>query len=136
MFDSLFENLKRRKANASAKQDTSADPAARRKHSRRDMDKCVAVIDGRTFPVVNWSLGGLQISGDERFFAENQTCDVTLKFRLSKSMIEVPHTGRVVRSSKGRVAFEFAPLTGAVRDSFQNVVDDYVMRRLGGGQVV
>jgi len=106
----------------------------RRRYSRRNCDRCVGVIDGKTYPVENWSMGGLKIAGDERLFSPDQEIDVTLKFKLRNEILDIPHRARVVRKAKNRVAFEFLPLSQKIRSGFQKVVDDYVAQKFADSQ--
>lgn len=131
MFNSLFEALSRRGASNQQPEDL----AKRRRHSRRSVDKCVAVVNGKTYPALDWSLGGVQITGDDRVFAMNDECEVLLKFKLSNELLEVPHKAKVVRKGHDRIAFQFAPLSTHIRKSFQHVVDDYVATRFADSQM-
>lgn len=110
------------------------DPA-RRRYARRSCDKCVTMIDNKIYPVVDWSVGGVQISCDERVYGIGQEIDLALKFRLRDDVIDIPHKGRVVRKSTSRVALEFLPQTKEIRDRFQNIVDDYVSREFADSQL-
>lgn len=115
--------------------DSKTKPS-RRRHSRRSCDKCVTIIDGKMYPVIDWSIGGLQISGDERVFGVKQEVDVTMKFQLRDDILEIPHKANVVRKNKGRVAFQFAPLSKETRAKLQSVVDDYIAREFVESQMV
>ena len=126
MFGGFFSSLV---ANNSNEQST-----AKRRHLRRDCDHCVTLIDGKAYPVENWSLGGAQIHADERAFGIGEEVSVTLKFKLSQKVLEVAHFARVVRKNRGMIAFEFMPLTQPIRNSFQNVIDDYVTSRFAASQ--
>lgn len=126
MFGRLFSSLK--------DEPVSADPSARRRHNRRECDKCVTVINGKTYPVENWSLGGIMIQADERLFSSEDEVNMTLKFRLREDIIDVNHIAKVVRKSKNKVAFQFKPLTQQIRTNFQNVVDDYVASQFAASQ--
>lgn len=108
--------------------------ATRRRHPRRSEDRCVAVIYGQTFPVGDWSFGGVQIDADERLFGTHQEMDVGLKFRLGNRILDVAHKGRVVRKGRGRVALQFEPLTRAVRHVFQTVIDDHAAQEFANSQ--
>lgn len=126
MFDRIFSLLR---------PDNSNEPGAlRRRHDRRDCDCCVSLIDGRTYPVENWSLGGVLINSDGRQFHLDDVMSVTMRFRLRDEIIDVPHAARVVRKSKNKVAFQFKPLTQQIRSNFQNVVDDYVASQFAASQ--
>ena len=108
----------------------------RRRHARRDCDQCITVVDGKPYPVVDWSMGGLQIVGDDRRFGVNEEHDVTMKFKLSNTLIEVPHRAKVVRKSRERIAFQFTPLTDKTLNAFKNVIDDYAAREFADSQAV
>lgn len=126
MFANFFSSLRA--------DNTNDQYAARRKYSRRESDQCVSVIDGKTYPVDNWSLGGLAIQADERMFGIDNEVSVVLKFKLSQKIVDVPHRARVVRKGRNRIAFEFKPLTQQIRNNFQNVVDDYVASQFAASQ--
>lgn len=98
----------------------------RRQFTRRETDRCVSVINGHTYPVENWSMGGLLVYGDSRLFGIDNEMDVTLKFKLRNEVINVLHKARVVRKSREKIAFEFFPLPKDVKRKLQNVVDDVV----------
>lgn len=113
----------------------TADTQTRRAHARRSCDKCVSLIDNKLYPVLDWSMGGVQITCDERVYAVGQELDVALKFQLRGDIIDIPHKGRVVRKNKSRIALEFLPLTKEIRDRFQNIVDDYIAREFADSQL-
>ena len=127
MFGSLFTKLKA--------DNTNEQFSTRRRFSRRSCDSSVVVIDGQIYPVENWSMGGVAINSDTRQFGVDDSFDMTIKFKLSENVIALPHTARVVRKNSQRVAFEFAPLTKAVRKGLQSVVDDYVTARFAESQL-
>lgn len=126
MFKGLFSALR------SSATDT---PASRRRHLRRGSDRCVAVVNGTTYPIENWSLGGVLLSGDERFFAVDQELPLTLKFKLRNAIINLDHRGRIVRKAGGRIAVEFIPLSDSIRRGFQQVIDDSVASEFVNSQV-
>ncbi|MFP4313331.1 MAG: PilZ domain-containing protein [Alphaproteobacteria bacterium] len=122
---------------SSLKVENTAKPkSSRRRHSRRACDRCVTVIDDQMYPVIDWSIGGLQISGDERFFGVKQEVKVTMKFQLRDDILEIPHKAHVVRKNKGRIAFQFLPLSKETRAKLQSVVDDYMAREFVESQLV
>jgi hypothetical protein len=128
----MFENLM-----AKLSSDPSDfDPAIRRAHIRREADHCVSVIEGKTYPVENWSPGGVLIHGDSREFGVNDEVDFTIKFKLRDDVIDVPHKAKVIRKSRDKVAFEFLPLTDQIKKSFLSVVDDYMAREFTESQVI
>jgi len=119
---------------ASASNDLT-EPATRRRSPRRESDRCVIVICGQSFPVENWSQGGVLIAGDSRLFGVGHEVDVTLKFKLRNTILDIQHSGRVVRKSAYRVALEFKPLGRAIRRAFQQVIDDALAREFANSQV-
>jgi hypothetical protein len=110
-------------------------PATKRKHERRETDRCVSVVGGRTYPVINWSAGGLLISADPKSFGIGDEINVTMKFKMRNEIITVPHKATVVRKSFDKVAFQFLPLTRQIRNAFQTVVDDYIASRFAESQL-
>ncbi len=107
----------------------------KRRHPRRSVDRCVVVIHGQTFPVENWSLGGVLLHGDERLFGKAQDLDVTVKFKLRNSIIDITHRAHVVRKANGKIALEFEPLNQTISRKFQQVIDDYVAREFANSQI-
>jgi hypothetical protein len=127
MFGTLLSNLKNQHGNDQI--------ITKRRSPRRTSDKCISVINGRTYPVENWSLGGLLIAADSRPFAVDNQIDVTMRFKLRNDIVDVPHKARVVRKARDRVAFEFLPLTEQINKSFQNVIDDFVAGQFADSQL-
>ncbi len=128
MLESLFLKL----IGGSAQAETGTH---RRHHDRRSVDHCVGVISGKTYPVENWSPGGLMIYGDSRSFSINEEVDVSLKFRLRSDVLDIPHKAKVVRKSHDKVAFQFLPLTAQIKRNFQSVVDDHLAGEFADSQV-
>ncbi len=109
---------------------------SRRKHERRASDQCVSMIAGRVYPIIDWSLGGILIAADDRLFGLKEEMDVTLKFHMRNNILEVPHKARVIRKNNNRIAFEFEPLSRQIRDRFQTILDDAVVREFADSQLV
>jgi len=126
MFGRLFSSLKADNSNEAH--------TARRKYTRRDCDRCVTVINGKTYPVENWSLGGVLVNADEREFSAQDEMNIVLKFKLREDIVDVPHDARIIRKGRNKIAFEFKPLTQQIRSNFQNVVDDYVASQFAASQ--
>lgn len=129
MLNSILSTLR-----SSASNDKGKDPATRRRHPRREVDRCVSVIYGQTFPVENWSFGGVRITADERMFGTRQDIEMVLKFKLRNTILDVNVRGRVLRKSQGKVVIEFEPLTQTIHRHFQQVVDDYVAGEFASSQ--
>ncbi len=109
---------------------------SRRRSPRRTSDNCVTVIDGRAYPVYNWSDGGLLIGADERLFSLDAPVEVTMKFRLTDKIMDIPQRGQIVRKAKDRLAIQFEPLNREIQKMFKQVVDDYVTREFMESQLV
>lgn len=108
----------------------------RRKCTRRSADNCISVIDGRAYPVHNWSDGGMLVQADDRMFGLYTPVEVTMKFRLSGRLIDIPHRGQVVRKMRDRIAIQFEPITRDVSKKFKQVVDDFIAREFAESQMV
>jgi len=108
--------------------------ATRRQNTRRTGDPCVVVINEKAYPVENWSFGGFQIQADERSFGAQAQTPVTLVFNLSEQILNIPFEAQVVRKNKQKIAFQFAPLTAAIRQHFQIALDDILTSRFAASQ--
>jgi len=126
MFQQLINNLQ---INAS-----NDDNDTRRSSERREMDSCVAIIDGKAYPVKNWSKGGILVNADDRGFALNDIKEVTMKFKLADRVMDVTHNGHILRKDKDQFAIQFNPLTQDVDKRFKMVVDDYVSQEFANSQ--
>lgn len=115
--------------------DNPTADAARRRHPRRENDRCVSMIGSKMYPVEDWSFGGMKIVGDGRIFSNDQELPVTLKFKLRGDVIDVNHRARVVRRTPDAIAFEFLPLPQGTRTRFQQVIDDAVSRQFAESQM-
>ena len=98
---------------------------SRRASERREIDECVGIIDGRAYPVKNWSEGGIMMMGDERNFTVNDMKTVTMKFKMADRIMDVTHSGRVLRKAKDKFVIQFSPLTQEVNKRFKQVIDDF-----------
>ena len=106
----------------------------KRKYMRRGSDQCVAEINGKTYPIMNWSQGGALIFADERLFAENDNLELTLKFHIQDQIIPITNMARVLRKAANRVAVEFQP-SDTTRQQFQKVIDDITTREFADSQI-
>ena len=57
----------------------------------------MSAIAGKTYPVENWSFGGVLITSDDRVFADGQDLPLTLKFKLRNTILDVNLNSRIVR---------------------------------------
>lgn len=105
-----------------------SDMETRRKSPRRAADNCITVINGKAYPVHNWSDGGMLVHADDRMFSVSAPVEVTMKFRMSGRIMDIPHRGRVVRKMRDRLAIQFEPLSRDIANKFKQVIDDYVTR--------
>jgi hypothetical protein len=99
------------------------DSRTRRAYVRYNTDRGVATIRGRTFRVMNWSFGGIAIASGDAIFIEGQPFAMDLKFKLSKSDLDIAPPGIVVRSDNQITAFRFAPLNQMIISRFQKVIE-------------
>ena len=93
-----------------------------RAHERRTHDLCVLVIDGQVYPVHDWSPGGILFEGPARRFALGAAHNVTMKFKLHDRIIDINHSGHILRKSKEKVALQFDPLPADVRKKFETII--------------
>ncbi|MEM9469620.1 MAG: hypothetical protein AAF988_05600 [Pseudomonadota bacterium] len=110
------------------------DQHNQRANPRRDVDSCIAMIDGKMYPVKNWSHGGALLAGLEHTLSENDIKDITLKFKLSDRVIDVTHKAKILRKIHDKFAIQFAKLTPDIEKSFKLVVDDYVAQEFANSQ--
>src|SRR6185295_18963378 len=91
-------------------------PKNRRVYKRHNTDRCVVAIRGRTFRVMNWGFGGIAIDSEDAVFIVGQTVKLDLKFKLSRSDLEVSLPGTVLRSYLQVTAFSFSSLDQMVKN--------------------
>lgn len=108
---------------------------SKRKSPRRPAENCISMIDGRAYPVFNWSDGGMLLQADDRLFSLNAPVDVTMKFRLSGKIVDVPHRGRIIRKARDKLAIQFEPLTREIQNKFKQVIDDLVTTEFAESQM-
>jgi hypothetical protein len=126
MFGNLF---------ASLKADNNNEPEnVQRQYTRREQDHCIAMIEGKAFPVQNWSMGGTLIHADERVFGVSDEVGVTMKFKVGDDVRDVTQLARVIRKSRGKIALQFAPLSGKSRTDFQHVLNDCISSQFADSQ--
>jgi hypothetical protein len=109
---------------------------ASRAYPRRAGDCCVALVNGKMHPVENWSIGGILFTADDRLFGLDDSCDVTLKFKLRDDLVDVTHSGKIIRKSDKKVALQFAPMTKKNQVLLLQVVDDFVSQRFADSQQI
>tara|TARA_B100000745_G_scaffold295296_1_gene239230 strand:+ start:227 stop:589 length:363 start_codon:yes stop_codon:yes gene_type:complete len=102
------------------------DPSRRRRYVRRDQDVCVLEINGQTYPVKDWSMGGALIETYDKTTNIGDTVDFTIKFKLKDRVLEVPHSAQIVRKNKNYTALRFEALPGETRAVFDDIVKDAI----------
>lgn len=126
MFKELIDNLI-----ISASND---DIDSRRTHERRTSDSCIAVINGKSYPVQNWSQGGILLTGDPREFDTNEIKDVAMKFKVENQIVDIEHQGRILRKGGNDFVIQFSPLTKDIDKKFQYIIDDDNARQFANSQ--
>ena len=126
MLDNILDKL-----NLSASND---DVNSKRAHERRQMDSCIGVIDGKAYPIENWSNGGVLLHGDDRIFSIDDVKPITMKFKIADRVMDIAHMGRVLRKGRDKFVIQFSPLTQEVDRKFKQVVDDYVTQEFISSQ--
>ena len=110
------------------------DTDTRRAFERRDEDHCIAMIDDVSFPVENWSKGGLLISGDDRSFGVNEVKNVTMRFKLTNRVMDVEHKATVLRKGREKFVLQFHPLTQNIENQFNVIMDDFSAQEFANSQ--
>lgn len=110
------------------------DQDSRRSSERRDIDSCIGVIDGKTYPIQNWSKGGVLLHGDDRTFDVNEIKTITMKFKVADRIMDVTHAGRILRKGRDKFVLQFSPLTDNVDRQFKQVVDDHLAQEFINSQ--
>lgn len=110
------------------------DVDSRREHERREMDNCIGIIDGKAYPIENWSNGGVLMHGDDRTFSLNDVKTITMKFKMADRVMDVTHTARILRKGANKFVMQFSPLTQDVDTKFKKIIDDYVTQEFADSQ--
>ena len=126
MFQQLMNSMKLTASND--------DKDTRRAHERREQDHCIAVIDDVTFPIQNWSKGGILLQGDDRTFAVEDVKQVTIRFKMADRVMDVTHKGQIIRKGRDKFVIQFYPLTQNVDNQFNSVVNDYIAQEFANSQ--
>lgn len=127
--------LKNILASFTKEDDLTTAPKISRQHSRRSGDKCVSMIDGKMYPIENWSEGGVLITADDRLFALGQDVTLDLKFKLRDDMISIHQSGEIVRKNDNKIAIKFHELDKTSLNAFQHVIDDFLTRNFVNSQI-
>lgn len=105
-------------------------PATRRRYQRRLNDICLARMANQSFPVSDWSFGGLKLDTDGRSFEVGHVFDVTLSVKTQNRIWDINHTAQVVRRNDESVALQFDPLPGHIRTQMEAVQRQIRLSRL------
>ncbi len=111
------------------------DFTSRRAWPRRETDRCVAVVNGRTMPVLDWSLGGVRIFGDARIFDQGTQMDITMRFETETGIMDIEHSGALVRRAAENFSLQFLPLNADQRKKFQQVIDRFNAAEFANSQI-
>ncbi len=122
--------------NSLRSQASNDDVDTRRSSERREVDHCVGMIDGKIYPIKNWSQGGVLLAGTDQMLGVNDTKDVVLKFKLSNRVVDVQHRGKILRKNNEQFVLQFSPLTDQVTHRFKQIVDDYITQEFMHSQQV
>lgn len=112
-------------SSAAAVTSEAEDYSARRTFQRRQNDKCVSIVNGKTLPVLDWSPGGVRVFADTRTVSIGEEVDVTLKFQIQNQMVDINHRAQIVRKARDSFAVQFLPLTADIRTTFNQIIDNF-----------
>lgn len=108
---------------------------SRRATPRHKAGNCIVLIDGKAYPVHNWSEGGLLIQGDDRMFSTDAPVELTMKFRLGNRLLDIAQRGHIVRKTRNALAVQFDAVQQDVSRKFKQVIDDMVTREFADSQL-
>lgn len=94
----------------------------KRRFPRRSLDVCMINVDGRPYPVVDWSQSGVLFESDTRSFVEGQTVNMILRFKTVEGVEDIKISGEVVRKNAHTVATQFIDATDTIIESFEKVI--------------
>lgn len=118
MFERLLSGLHAKTAN-----DTLA---MRRRFQRYEGRKCEIDINGKTYPVENWSEGGILFANNDRIFNAGLEIQMTVRFKVRDAVLSLDHKGRVIWKGYNKTAVEFTSSSKQTHQSFQQIIDDRV----------
>ncbi|PCI00692.1 MAG: hypothetical protein COB76_02975 [Alphaproteobacteria bacterium] len=96
----------------------------RRRFQRRAGDTCMITVEGRAYPVQDWSMSGVLFEADTRTFNEGASIPMTLRFRLGDAVSNVDVTGNIVRKNARYIATQFDPLSSLAQQTLHQVIDE------------
>lgn len=95
----------------------------RRAYPRREIDTCIAEINGHSYPVKDWSQSGILIEADPREFDKAENYDIDMHFKVNGKILDANIRGHVVRKNSFMAAFNFEPISMKARAIFSQVID-------------
>ncbi len=98
--------------------------------------RSVCMIGSTPYPVIDWSMGGVQIAADPRMFSQNQKLNMTLKFKLHRSILKISCRAKIVRKTADRLGLKFESFNKDIHQLFLKVVDDYVSNEFAESQIL
>lgn len=101
-----------------------ANPDSQRAHDRRTDDICICNINGRDYPVKNWSFGGMYLDTDGRLFCTQQNVYFTLKFRIGHRILNISHRAVIVRKNEYGLALQFDAPDQDILAGFEEVLQN------------
>jgi len=110
------------------------DTDTRRTYERREEDQCIAMIDGASYPIENWSKGGLLLTGDDRTFGIADKKDIIVRFKLTDRVVDIELKGQIIRKGRDKFVVQFYPLTQNIDNQFNSIVDDYAAQEFANSQ--
>ena len=105
-----------------------------RAYNRFVLPCSVCIIDSPIYPIVDWSMGGVQIVADPRMFSQNQELELILKFKLQDSIVEIPCKGEIVSKATDRLGIKLEPLNQEARQLSMKVLDSCVVNEFANSQ--
>lgn len=126
MLNTILETLRLKTSND--------DQDTRRAHERHTDSSCIGIIDGVSYPIENWSKGGIAFIGDDRQFSLADLKDVTMRFKLADRVVDVLHKGHILRKRGDKFVLQFSPLTQNIERQFNHVINDYVTQEFASSQ--
>ena len=96
---------------------------------------CICFINNKSYPVIDWSMGGVQIAAVNFPFSINHRLGITLKFKLNDSVLEIDCRAEIIRKASDRIAFKFEPIAKNSRQDFFRVIDFNVANEFSASQM-
>lgn len=95
----------------------------RRSFARRSTDICLVTINGKPYPVKDWSLSGILFEADSRTFEKGDKLPMIIKFDIGSEVVDVNVSGNIVRKNKHYIATHFDPLPSKTQQKLHEVID-------------